>query len=85
MNHRMHLYLMAGVVAVGAVLLLTSGGSVFGGGLLLLLVLLGVCFALMFSMFSMMGGIGGDADDPGRDQRGTDRPDEFEDDAPQRK
>ncbi len=80
MNHKMHLYLMGGLVALGAVLLFTSGGTAFGGTSLFLLVFLGFCFAIMFFIMGGMGGMGGGGDTRGH-QHGSDRPNEFEDDS----
>lgn len=52
MNHSKHVYLMIGLLAVGAVLLL-SGGV---GGILFLLWPL-ACIAMMFLMMRGMGGM----------------------------
>ncbi len=81
MNHKTHLYLMGGLVVVGAVVLLTGSGSAFGGGGLFLLVFLGFCFAMMFFMMRGMGsgGMGGKGGGVGGHRHGTDIPTEFED------
>ena len=57
MNHGKHSYLMIGLVAVGAVLLVTGNG----GGVLFLLWPL-ACIAMMFLMMRGMGGMKHDAD-----------------------
>ncbi len=53
MNHSKHLYLMIGLLAVGAVLVFS--GSVNGGVLFLLWPL--ACIAMMFVMMRGMGGM----------------------------
>ena len=57
MNHRTHMYLMVGMVAVGAVLLLT--GVLEGGALALLWPL--ACVAMMFGMLWAMGRVSRDS------------------------
>lgn len=82
MNHKTHVYLMGGLVLVGAVALFTGGGSAFGGAGLFLVVFLGFCFAMMFFMMRGMGGgdMGGKGGDARGHQHGTDVRGEFEDD-----
>ncbi len=61
MNHKMHLYLMGGLVGAGVVLLFTGGANTFGGGWVSF-VFLGLCMAMMFFMMRGMGGHGGMGD-----------------------